>query len=138
MKPEDGFRLVKESYKNQVFTGVDQRPWGFYEILVENSKVSLKFLHVSGVLSLQSHKKRSELWYVLEGPVYVELGTLEDFKSGKLEKFKMEKGSWVGVPVNMLHRLSNVEGIQGKVLEILLGEYDEKDIIRYEDIYGRS
>lgn len=137
MNPSEGLKIIKERFKTEIFTGSDTRPWGNYEILVENTTISAKFLNVTGILSLQSHEKRSELWYIMKGPVYVELGTEEEYTTGKLEKYLIQEGTWVGIPAGILHRLSVDPGKTGKILEILLDRYEESDIKRFEDKYGR-
>jgi len=47
-----------------------------------------------------------------------------------------KKGEEMFIPRNTLHRLSSKKG--GRVLEIAFGKFDENDIERVEDVYGRS
>jgi len=80
------------------------------------------------MLSFQSHKKRSEFWYVLEGrPILVINDKVTKYKPGDSVKFG--KG--------VKHRLINRTKQKIRVLEVAYGKFDEKDIIRYEDKYQR-
>ena len=50
------------------------RPWGWYESIIKFPNYQVKRLHVNpkGKLSLQSHKRRSEHWVVVEGVAKVQ------------------------------------------------------------------
>ena len=105
-----------------------KRPWGNFKQLVFNKKCSVKIHRVNAgqMLSLQKHKKRSEMWYFLT-PGFVQLGK---------RKKKVKKGEIVKIEKGKVHRL-----IAGKskveILEISFGKFSEKDIVRLEDKYGR-
>ena len=47
----------------------ETRPWGTYEILLEdkNCKVKKIIVQPGQKLSLQSHEKRNEFWSIIEG-----------------------------------------------------------------------
>lgn len=49
----------------------------------------------------------------------------------------MKDGDEVRIPPGTKHRLIG-GAIVGQVLEISFGEFDEEDIVRYEDDYGRG
>ena len=109
-----------------------ERPWGFFEILMENRSSKVKLLKVmpDQKLSLQRHKLRSETWYVIKGRAKV---TREN------EKFTLEVGDSVIIERNQIHSLENVESYPLEIVEIQTGEYfGEDDIIRIEDMYGRA
>ncbi len=106
-----------------------ERPWGNFRQFTLNEPSTVKILTVkpNESLSLQSHKKRSEFWHVISGSGTVLIG-------------EIKKDTVVGdeheIPVNTKHRLSSGNnGIQ--VLEIALGDFNEEDIVHYEDKYGR-
>ena len=106
-----------------------KRPWGDFKQFTLNEKSTVKIITVKPkqVLSLQKHKKRKEMWYFLtEG--YVQLG--------KKEK-KIKKGEIVKVAKGKVHRIFS-KGKTVELLEIAFGQFDEKDIIRLEDKYGRK
>ena len=106
-----------------------ERPWGNFRQFTHNELSTVKILTVkpNEELSLQSHKKRSEFWFVVTGDGTVEIGGIK-------------KNTFAGdeheIPVGEKHRLS--AGNNGiSVLEIAQGEFDENDIVHYEDKYGR-
>ena len=106
-----------------------KKPWGDEKHFILNKKCSVKILSVKpkGILSLQKHKKRKEFWYFLtEG--YVQLGN---------KKKKIRKGKIIQVKKNQAHRIF-AKTKRVNVLEISYGNFNEKDIIRIEDVYGRK
>jgi len=108
----------------------EARPWGNFRRFTDNTPSTVKILTVNPreQLSLQSHAKRSEFWRVIYGSGKYEL-------DGKQYNFFL--GDEVYIPINAKHRImTDDNGIQ--ILEIAFGEFDENDITRYEDKYGRS
>jgi len=109
-----------------------ERPWGFFQILLETATTKLKLIKVmpKQKLSLQKHKYRSERWHVIKGRAKV----IRDN-----EKFTLELGDTIDIEKSQTHSLENVEDIPLEIVEIQTGEYlGEDDIIRLEDIYGRA
>ncbi len=108
---------------------VSERPWGSFRQYVLNEKCTVKIHTVKrgSKCSLQSHKKRSELFIPLDEGVVIEVG-------GKA--FETEPGDEVYVPLGSRHRFSS-RTEKGRILEIAFGKFDEDDITRYEDEYGR-
>tara|TARA_B100000029_G_scaffold7344_1_gene7771 strand:- start:1849 stop:3060 length:1212 start_codon:yes stop_codon:yes gene_type:complete len=118
-------------YKDTLDTKIE-RPWGFFQILLETSSTKLKLIKVmpKQKLSLQKHKFRSERWHVIKGRAKV----LRDN-----EKFTLELGDTIDIEKSQTHSLENVEDEPLEIVEIQTGEYlGEDDIIRLEDIYGRA
>lgn len=108
---------------------VVEKPWGRFIQYVLNEPVTVKILEVKAgeQLSLQSHNHRSELWVPLDEGACVEI-------DGQILRPKpMEL---VFIPVGAKHRLIG-EDKSYRVLEISFGYFDEGDIVRYEDKYGR-
>lgn len=108
----------------------EKRPWGSFEQFTANETSTVKILRVSAGsrLSLQTHAKRSEFWRVIEGSGTAQIGD---------ESRDITVGDTVEIPVGTAHRLSGgPDGIAW--LEISLGEFDEEDIVRLEDDYGRA
>lgn len=108
----------------------ESRPWGTPERFTSNEATTVKILHVlpNKRFSLQKHGERSEYWRVIEGSGTATVGT---------EDRAVAKGDVVEIPAGTLHRLTGGnEGIS--VLEISFGEYDENDIERIEDDFGRT
>ncbi|MCX8158127.1 MAG: phosphomannose isomerase type II C-terminal cupin domain [Candidatus Diapherotrites archaeon] len=108
----------------------EKRPWGLFKTYAFNEKCTVKILEVNPKqqLSLQSHKKRSELWVALDDGCYVQIGN-------KIKK--LVKGDFIIIKKRQKHRLIS-KGKKFRVLEISFGKFDEHDEIRYEDIYGRT
>ena len=81
-------------------------------------------------LSLQLHYHRSEHWIVTAGTAEVTIG----------EEVKLiHKNESVFVPLGAKHRLANPGRLPLEIIEIQNGDYlEEDDIVRFEDIYGRS
>ncbi|MBS3116797.1 phosphomannose isomerase type II C-terminal cupin domain [Candidatus Woesearchaeota archaeon] len=109
---------------------VDIRPWGKFEQFTHNEVSTVKILHVENGkrLSLQSHQNREELWIALDDGVMTEINGVSKV---------LKKGEKVFIAKKARHRLSSSEN-SVRVLEIAWGYFDEKDIIRYEDDFGRD
>jgi len=107
----------------------EKRPWGGFRQFCANTPVTVKILSIKAgqKFSLQSHAKREEFWRVISGSGVAQIG--EDMRDVKI-------GDELHVPLEAKHRLTaSAEGLE--VLEISSGEFDEGEITRYEDEYGR-
>lgn len=78
---------------------------------------------------MQYHHRRDELWVVLDAGARVELG--EEVLHPSVE----EK---IFIPRGTFHRLSCAGERPVRILEVSVGEFDEDDIVRLEDVYGRG
>lgn len=107
-----------------------EKPWGKFEQYTHNAPSTVKVITVQpgGALSLQYHYRRDELWVVLDAGAQVELGD---------EILRPEKEEKVFIPRGTAHRLSAIGEEPVRILEISFGEFDEDDIVRLEDVYGR-
>ena len=108
------------------------KPWGSYQVLEECSQYVIKRILVSpgSSLSLQSHLHRSEHWVVVQGIAEV---TIEN------EVKILKSNENIFIPKKSKHRLTNKEAEDLVVIEVWYGDLlDEKDIVRYQDIYGRK
>ena len=108
----------------------ENRPWGAFIQFTHDEKSTVKILEVKpgGLLSLQSHNKRAEFWYVIEGTPTIVLGN-------KISKHKPR--DTIEVSKGQKHRIGNDANKMVKILEISTGIFDENDITRYEDKYKR-
>ena len=125
--PSSPVSLYKENHKEKI-----ERPWGYFEVIMENKFSKIKLIQVmpGQKLSLQRHKYRSETWHLIQGKAKVTRGE---------EKFTLELGDSVNIARNQIHSLENPENIPLEIIEIQTGEYlGEDDIVRIEDIYGRA
>lgn len=118
----------------------DKRPWGEFETLshekvkddsgVQSDLVIKKItVHPGKRLSYQSHVGRNENWNFLSGEG---VATLE----GK--EVKVKSGSNILVKKGQKHRISNIGNSDLVFIEESTGDFDEDDIIRYEDDFGRE
>jgi len=112
-------------------TGV--RPWGHFNSLDKGDGWYLKTIVVKpgGVLSLQYHHHRKEYWMLVEGEATATLGM--DVEN--LVRTELREGEMFHIPRAAIHRLESEKG--GTIVEISLGDFDENDIVRLEDVYGR-
>lgn len=113
----------------------EERPWGIYEVLSsfrqDATDVVIKKIVVNPGkrLSLQSHKGRDESWLFIAGHGEVTVGD---------EQKVVKNGSVISAPKGTKHRIANTDPIEPLVLvETSVGVFDELDIIRYEDDFGR-
>ncbi|MQA97787.1 MAG: cupin domain-containing protein [Streptosporangiales bacterium] len=108
----------------------DERPWGAFERYTLNEPCTVKVLTVEpgGTLSLQRHAHRDEMWVVLDDGAVVEV-------DGRRSEPGVD--ARVFIPAGSTHRLSSA-GPRVRVLEIAFGHFDEDDIERLDDAYGRD
>lgn len=108
------------------------RPWGFFENLADadDHKVKRITVYPGKRISLQSHSRRAEHWFVLEGNAL--------FTCNRRKK-KMKPGQAVDIKRRDKHRIENIGKGNLVIIEIQTGDYfGEDDITRYEDDYGRA
>ncbi len=79
-------------------------------------------------LSFQSHHRRSELWIVLTEGCEIQLGA---------EIQHPAVGAEFWIPAGTPHRLRSRSG-NVIVLEVAFGDWQQEDITRYQDDYGRE
>ncbi len=107
----------------------ESRPWGSFEQFIKNEPATVKIITVNPgqAFSLQTHSNRSEFWYILSGTGTVTIGDIKK-EVGPKDTFMIDLGA--------THRAE--AGTEPLVfLEIAFGEFDENDITRLEDKYGR-
>lgn len=106
-----------------------ERPWGAFKQYAHNTPVTVSLMTVQADqrLSLQSHTRRAELWIVLDAGATVQIDdTL----------FYPQPGDELWIPAGARHRLSSA-GPAVRVLEIAFGDWQQNDIVRYDDDYAR-
>ncbi|MGE5340490.1 MAG: phosphomannose isomerase type II C-terminal cupin domain [Candidatus Omnitrophota bacterium] len=109
----------------------EERPWGTFEVLYEESQMKIKRIVVKphNRLSLQSHQYRAENWVVIQGNV---VATRND------EEIALATNEFIHIPKEAKHRVANEGDIDAAFIEVQIGTYlGEDDIIRYEDDYNR-
>lgn len=108
---------------------VTEKPWGRFVQYVLNQPVTVKILEVRAgeQLSYQYHEHRSELWVPLDEGACINL-------EGELQRpAPMEP---VFIPQGAKHQLIG-EAKDYRIMEIAFGHFDEADIVRLSDKYGR-
>jgi mannose-6-phosphate isomerase len=109
-----------------------ERPWGGYSVLEDvDPPVCVKVLTINpkSRLSLQTHEKRSERWYILDAGIVVTVGD---------KTWETEVGETVYVSSMEKHRIENISNRLARIVELMYGEYHEEDITRIDDDYGRE
>ncbi|MGE4506522.1 MAG: mannose-1-phosphate guanylyltransferase/mannose-6-phosphate isomerase [Desulfovibrionaceae bacterium] len=133
-------QLVKEVYSRLRAEGREEavahrktyRPWGSFESMDRGGRFQVKRITVKPgqVLSLQKHYHRAEHWVVVSGTAQVTNGERE---------FLLTEDQSTYIPVGHVHRLANPGNIPLELIEVQTGAYlGEDDIVRFEDVYGRS
>jgi mannose-6-phosphate isomerase-like protein (cupin superfamily) len=109
---------------------VEERPWGKFRKFTENEVSTVKILSVKKgeAFSLQQHQHRNEFWRVLSGDPDITIGE-ETIKAKVADEFN--------IPPGIHHRISASRN-DVEILEISRGKFDEEDIKRIEDKYGRT
>lgn len=108
----------------------EERPWGNFERFTLNEKTTVKIITVNAgeSISLQTHEKRDEFWRVIEGSGVIRIGEKDA---------DAHAGDMFFTPHGTEHRIAGgPEGL--RCLEIAFGDFDESDITRLEDRYGRN
>ncbi|MDR1393907.1 MAG: hypothetical protein LBJ62_08080 [Bifidobacteriaceae bacterium] len=105
------------------------RPWGSFRQYAHNYPVTVCLMAVQQGqrTSLQSHPGRGELWIILDQGAAVQIGQ---------RQWEPEPGEEIWIPANCRHRLSSTKGTV-RVLEVAFGNWQQEDIVRYEDDYAR-
>ena len=126
-----------------------KRPWGFFVKFVENAdNITIKLISVSPgeALSLQRHKDRDQLYYVLDTNIdivaCVDDRSIDDtevarqilhkaktFRGKPEDMYFFERGVW--------HRAVATGDKPARYVEVAWGHNDEKDIERAHDKYNR-
>ncbi len=108
------------------------RPWGWYDSVDSGDRFQVKRIGVKpgASLSLQKHHHRAEHWIVVAGTAKVTRGE---------ETFLLSENESTYIPIGEVHRLSNPGKVFLEMIEVQSGSYlGEDDIVRLEDIYGRT
>jgi mannose-6-phosphate isomerase-like protein (cupin superfamily) len=107
----------------------EKRPWGDFVEFIRNTTCTVKIITVNPgqSLSLQFHQNRDEFWHVISGNGKVQIGE---------EMIDVSTGSEHFISKLTKHRIHGGTEIL-QLLEISYGDFDENDITRIEDNYGR-
>lgn len=106
-----------------------ERPWGSFYQYANNQEVTVSLMTVlpGRRLSLQAHTARAELWIALDAGAVIEVGD---------QVYHPAPGEQIWIPANTPHRLSSQDQ-PVRVLEVAFGNWQQEDIVRYQDDYDR-
>lgn len=110
----------------------DRRPWGDWAVIDAGPGFAVKRIRVApgGILSLQRHQHRAEVWTVVAGTARV---------TRNAESFDVPSGASVAIGLGDVHRVQNTGAADMVFIEVQTGAVlREDDIERLEDTYGRS
>ena len=110
---------------------IGHRPWGRYEVLIEQPGYKVKRIIVlpNEKLSLQLHNQRVEHWIVVSGEATITV-------DNKVSILLVDQSTYI--PKGAKHRLENNTNKELVIIEVQLGDYlGEDDIKRFDDIYSR-
>jgi mannose-1-phosphate guanylyltransferase/mannose-6-phosphate isomerase len=125
-------RLKADGRTEHLFHRKVYRPWGSYDSIAVGERFQVKRIVVKpgAALSLQKHAQRAEHWIVVSGTAEV---TCDD------RVFDLHENESTFIPLGSTHRLRNHGSEPVELIEVQSGGYlGEDDIVRLEDVYGRS
>ncbi|MGH1487516.1 MAG: mannose-1-phosphate guanylyltransferase/mannose-6-phosphate isomerase [Cellvibrionaceae bacterium] len=108
------------------------RPWGYYDSIDFGERFQVKRIVVNpgAQLSLQMHHHRAEHWIVVQGTAQVRCGD---------KTMLLSENQSTYIPLGETHQLANPGKFPLEIIEVQSGSYlGEDDIVRLEDVYGRS
>lgn len=108
----------------------DDRPWGWFDQFTHGQSTTVKIIEVKAGkrLSDQRHQHRDELWVVLDAALGVII-------NGEQKTYK--RHDRIEIPRRTWHRAVGLEK-DCRWLEISFGQFDEQDIERRSDDFGRT
>ncbi len=125
-------QLKKGDCKRSLTHRKVSRPWGNYDSVDAGHRFQVKRIVVNpgASLSLQMHYHRAEHWIVVKGTAKVTKGN---------EIILLSENQSTYIPLGTKHRLENPGTIPLEIVEVQSGSYlGEDDIVRFDDVYGRS
>ena len=110
-------------------TFTTKRPWGQFDQFTHNEITTVKVISINpnSSISLQFHKHRTEFWRILSGHPLVTIGE---------KTISAKPGDEFMIRQSEKHRIETGDNV-AQFLEIAYGDFDEEDIVRLEDEYGR-
>lgn len=110
----------------------ENRPWGYFENLIEQKGYKLKKLVIKpkAKISYQYHNFREEKWHIVKG-------TGKFFLDDKT--YNCKKGDFFHILKNQKHSVENTGNSDLEIIELQSGnKLVEEDIVRLQDVYGRA
>lgn len=110
---------------------IETKPWGSYQNLMNEKYTKVKKIVVKPgqAPSYQYHFKRSEIWIIVKGSAEIKIDNVVMTHS---------VGDVIKIPTEAAHQVINIGDEDLVFVEVQLGEsFEEEDIVRLEDRYGR-
>lgn len=109
-----------------------EKPWGYELWWAQTDRYVGKILHINAghKLSLQYHNVKDETLFVHSGEIDMVVGPSTD----QLETRRMRPGDQIHITPGTVHRMIAIEDTD--LLEVSTPEVE--DVVRVEDVYGRS
>jgi mannose-6-phosphate isomerase len=107
-----------------------EKPWGKVVTYALNQPSSVRMITVEPgqETSEHYHQLRDEMWVVIDPGLVIQIGERE---------VEAQPGEEFVVSAEKAHRIRNVGGARGRVLEVAYGYTTEEDTFRLQDDYGR-
>jgi len=107
-----------------------KRPWGQFDQFTQNENTTVKIMSINPMesVSLQYHNHRKEFWHILSGNPIIIIGE---------KKINAKPGDEFTIEERELHQVEATDKAV-QFLEIAFGDFDEDDIVRIKDKYGRA
>ena len=125
-------RLKQEQREEENYHRIVYRPWGSFDSVDAGDGYKVKRISVKpgARLSKQMHHHRAEHWVVVRGTARV-------FRND--EVFDLHENESVFIPPGSTHYLEHPTDEPLDIIEVQSGSYlGEDDIVRFDDMYGRS
>jgi len=125
-------QLQREQREEENFHRIVYRPWGSFDSVDAGEGYKVKRISVKpgARLSKQMHHHRAEHWVVVRGTARV-------FRNDEI--FDLHENESVFIPLGATHYLENPGDLPLDIIEVQSGSYlGEDDIVRFDDLYGRS
>jgi mannose-1-phosphate guanylyltransferase/mannose-1-phosphate guanylyltransferase/mannose-6-phosphate isomerase len=125
-------KLGQEKREEENFHRIVYRPWGSFDSVDEGERHKVKRIIVNpgAKLSMQMHHHRAEHWIIVKGTARV-------YRNDDI--LELTENESVFIPLGARHSLENPGKIPLHIIEVQTGSYlGEDDIVRFDDIYGRS
>lgn len=126
--------MTFDSFPIEVYE--EHRPWGKFSKFCQNTPATVKIIEINPgeQLSVQRHQERDEMWVALDPGLVALVGDdtifMKDCEIG---------GEPVFIPRGTIHSVKNVNAAhEARFLEVAFGNFDENDIERLQDRYGRT
>ena len=125
-------KIKADGRQEHLFHRKVYRPWGSYDSIDVGDRFQVKRISVKpgAALSLQKHRHRAEHWVIVSGTAEV---------TRNEEVFLLGENESTFLPLGAVHRLRNPGEAPLVLIEVQSGSYlGEDDIVRLEDVYGRT